>query len=143
MANKILMWGCFLLIFYSNFINVEKLLLVALPSWIFMAALHRIADGLIALNAFFVHSHKRWNVNINVIVNLYHPFVTMKPVKAPHVLLKSTPPGNGHFLPSMKRILPMLLGVGVQALWDQGYPYTSPLIIFAMLAPHFHRAHRR
>ena len=41
----------------SDFINLEILVFVVLPYWILMAALHRIADGLIALNALFVHPH--------------------------------------------------------------------------------------
>ena len=42
---------------FSNLITLEILVFVALLPWILMATLHRIADGLIALNAFFVHPH--------------------------------------------------------------------------------------
>ena len=35
-------------------------------------------------------------MDIDVIVNLYYPFVIVKPVKASHVLLESAAPGNGH-----------------------------------------------
>jgi len=41
----------------SDFINFEILVFITLPHWILRAILHRIANGFIALNAFFVHPH--------------------------------------------------------------------------------------
>ena len=42
---------------FLDLLNLEILIFVTLTYWILMAVLHRIADGLIALSAFFIHPH--------------------------------------------------------------------------------------